>query len=395
MTTASWQVGALASTLGIATFAWGLARGGGDETVTTRVFTWPRSRIDSPATYAVQVLVVGNGEAEVQARVPVECAAADERGHTESLHTDESGFLTFSAPGALSPRTCRIDQGTFAVEGPPPAVGEPSFVAPFRAPYTGTPIAVYLEAPELTIGADMLAWVAQEPEHVQNLVLAPEPGLEAHVLARCLDGFALSLRASYHVIALALEWGPESARQRASVATPVSRGGPAVTLARDESGRQLASLSDANAHAGWLALFDARGLVAMGPDSERPWPLPALAENAVLVGSRGSFFDSARTVRRVPARAASTCERARSLAEPWPAAKDRIEVSDGRENAYAARARRIARGRRTASFGLAGGLLGVGAALMGVRNARVTARALGALAIAVTLFGVLALLLYT
>lgn len=394
MSEPGWRLGAFATTAGLAVFAWGLAFGSSHDTLAARVLAWPRSDQHAGASYAVQLVALeGNVEA-VQARVQVLCEGAPRA-------TDESGYLLFSGTGALTARTCTTARGTIALQAPEPPVGSASMAEPIRARVTGVGLRdqlpeLFLEDAELAIDAPALAWLRIAPARAHDLKVDPEPGLEGRVVARCEDGFALELRARYHVTGLHLEWGPLTQRERLDVMIPVSRGGPVVEISQASDSMRLAHIRAAGGEpvvGGWLALFGPHGLISSATSAAQPWEMPRVTEPAVLVATRGSFFDSASTRARVP-RAAEPCARARALERPWPAPQPAVLVADGVERVRVAQRQRVARARRTASFGLAGGLLGLAAALLGRRNARVTARALAAFAITLTLFGVLAMLLY-
>lgn len=400
----SWRLGAFATTAGLAVFAWGLAAGAGPAALGARVLAWPRSSEQTGGSYAVQLVAVDGATEDVQAHVHVLCKSGDlPTDEDEPLDTDESGYLLFSEAEALSPRTCTTPLGSLRFEAGKPLVGVETLAAPARAATTGVGLRgpapeVFFEDPELAIDSPMLAWLRIAGERAQDLKLDPEPGLEGRVLGPCEGGFVLELRATYHVTGLHLEWGPLTQRERLDVVTPVSRGGPALRVSHDSNGLQYAHMNGPGGEplaGGWMALFDAHGLISSVSTPHDPWPLPRLGrdERAILVGTRGSFFDSAATRSRVQADA-DTCQRARALERPWPAPQPAVLLDDGVARVHAMQRHRQARGKRMASFGLAGGLVGLAAALLGARNARTTARALAAFAIALTLFGVLAMLLY-
>lgn len=419
----SWKLGAGATTAGLLVFAWGLASGSGPARVAARVSAWPRSSTQSGGSYAVQLIHVDGALEQVLAHAHVACSSktsdASRDLGDEPLDTDESGYLSFSEPGALAPRTCVTPNGSVSFEADAPPIGQESIAAAARARTTGVGLLgpapeVFFEDPELPIGADSLAWLSIAPARAQDLKLDPEPGLSARLVGPCEDGFVLELRPSYHVTGLHLEWGPLTARERLDVITPISRGGPALRVSSDSNGVQYAHMSGPDGEAlgsGWMGLFDDHGLISSVAASGAPWPLPRLGrdERAVLVGTRGSFFDSATSRIRVQA-SSDPCQRARALAHPWPAPQPALLLDDGVTRTRAAAGQRMARNKRMASFGLAGGLLGLAAALLSVRRpaaprldedapeaASSTAtlgRALAALAIATTLFGVLAALLY-
>ena len=397
MSEPSWRLGALATTAGLAVFGWGAAFGGSGEMLAARVSAWPRSERAPGASYAVQLVVVEGASETVQAHAEVVCDRTP-------LLTDESGYLLFASPAALGARTCTSAHGSVTFEGPLPPVGSESIAPPVRATVTGVGLLgpapeVFFEDTELAIGAPMQAWLALAPARGQDLRIDPEPGLEGRLVAPCDDGFVLELRASYHVTGLHLEWGPLTRRERLDVLTPVSRGGPVVVVSGGNGGdgsmqhAQSTLAGGGPARGGWLALFDAHGLIASNLVAEEPWPMPRTEAAAVLVGTRGSFFDSARARRRVEPET-DLCARTRALERPWPAPQAAIVLSDGVARARDVQRQRAARGRRTAAFGLAGGLVGLAASLVGARRARITARALAAFAIALTLFGILAMLLY-
>ena len=390
MSEPNWRLGALATTAGIAVFAWGLSVGAGSTTLTTRVLAWPRSSESVGASYAVQVVSVGD-TVEPQAHRQLECG-------WEPLETDESGYVLFSEPGALPARRC----GPVTIDAAPlPPVGQESWSLPVQARVTpvtlhGTTPELYFEQSELTVDTQMLAFLALSANRAQAFAAEGEPGLEARRLAQCDDGVVLGLRASYHVTALHLEWGARDARERVDVATPVSKGGPRVVLSKDRDQMQFAQIEPFGDARGWLALFGAHGLVASVTAPDEPWPLPRLGAPAVLVGARGSFFDSVRSLARVtpPGSDPDVCALGRALQNPWPAPQPAVVLVDGVERAQTTRRMQNARGRRTAGFGLAGGLVGLAGALFGARSAKVTARALSAFAITLVLFGILAMLLY-
>lgn len=388
MSEPSWRLGALATSAGLAVFAWGLAVGGADDTLATRVLAWPRSHESAGAAYALQLVSVGD-VATPLAHTRIECSG-------ETLDTDESGYLLFPEPGALPLRSCSTPQGpvTLGAAALPP-LGREAWSEPVRAQVN--PVSLHDAAPELflaqaelTIDQDVMAWLQIAPDRSEHFVAKPEPGLDVRVLAQCDDGIALSLRASFHVTGLHLEWGAAAARERLAVLTPVSHGGPRASVAEEADGRRFAHVDAAR---GWLALFDATGLISSSMAADEPWPLPRVEHASLLVATTGSFFDSAATYVRVEA-PALPCTHARSLGERWPAPQPAVVLVDGVERAQTLRRMQNARGRRTAGFGLAAGLLGLAAALFASKNANVTARALGALAITSVLFGILAMLLY-
>lgn len=389
MSEPSWRLGALATTTGLCVFAWGLVVGGSRPVLGTRVLAWPRSEQVAGGSYAVQVVAVGSAE-EPQAHLHVQCGA-------ESLDTDESGYLAFSEPGALPERTCTTAQGPITFSAERPGVGRESRDEPVRARVVGVTLRgpvpdLFLEQAELGVDVESTAWLQLAQDRSQQLVTDPEPGLEARVIARCDDGIVLGLTARYHVTGLHLDWGASTVRERLDVITPVSRGGLPVRVGRQPDGRRFAQV--AGASRGWLGLFDASGLVSSTSPSDEPWPLPRIDRPSVLVSSSALFDSTATRVRLDDDAARTPCERARTLRERWPAPQPAVLVTDGVERARAARRMQDARGKRTAGFGLAGGIVGLAAVLLGSRNAKVTARALTALAITLVLFGLLAMLLY-
>lgn len=388
MSEPSWRLGALATTAGLAVFAWALVAGGSRDVLAARVLAWPRSKAVAGGSYAVQVVAVG-ATLEPQARLHVQCGG-------EGLDTDESGTLLFSEPGALSERTCDTAQGPIAFAAERPRIGTETLAEPVRAHVVGVTVHgvvpdVFLEQPDLTVGAESAAWVQIARARSQGFVTDPEPGLEARVIARCEDGIVLGLTPRFHVTGLHLEWGAATVRERLDVPISVARGAQPVEVVRQPDGRRFAQLSGRR---GWMGLFDASGLVSSVTPSDEPWPLPRIDRPALLVASAAMFDSSASQVRLADDANLSPCERARTLRERWPAPQPAELVDDGVTRAQATRRMQNARGKRTAGFGLAGGLVGLAAALFGSRNANVTARALTALAITLVLFGVLAMLLY-